>query len=279
LSINASTEVTLISVEGLIQDILITRVDDFFLAMSIWFRAVSSPDVVRLVVDPSAEGSINTDTISSTVVRALWGNEVGRWDTGIEGQVSTDIIFNTGSMGELVEWHCCVRAPSTSKAHSRSGSQTGGTVRGIEGGARWGRDWGTLVTSRSTEDSAIRARDTNTGVVDTSSMARAEVSIIEAGWRRRSAQSTSVELVGRASGVGHTGSTNKGSRGRHRDVRIWTPGTLKTKNVSNTCGTVDSRDGGNVCFTSRDGGRWDALVERSSTALAIRDTSSNNQSC
>jgi hypothetical protein len=81
-----------------------------------------------LFVDPFTEGSVDADTISSTVVRALWRDKVGRRNASIEGQVSTNIIFDTNTLEELLEWFGSVRAPSTSKTKCRSGSQTRGTV-------------------------------------------------------------------------------------------------------------------------------------------------------
>jgi hypothetical protein len=108
-------------------------------------------------------------------------------------------------------------------------------------------------------------------------VSRAEISIIEARRRRRSGQGTSVELVSRASGVGHTGSTNKGTRVGHGNVRVWTPGALESQHVSDTGGTVDSRNGGDVSFTSWRRWRRDTLIHRGSTTLAIRDTGSNFQ--
>jgi hypothetical protein len=46
-------------------------------------------------IDGTAEGNIDTDTVSSTVVRTFWRIEDGRRDTSIEGRVSADVIFNT----------------------------------------------------------------------------------------------------------------------------------------------------------------------------------------
>jgi len=207
LSINACTQVGLVSVEGDVQRILIASVTDVWAA--VW-RFVG-PDVVWLGIDPSAEGCIDTETISSTVVRALWGDKVGRRNAGVERRVSADIIFDTGTMGELVPCNSCVRAPGTGKTKSGCGSQTSRTVGSIQRGARrrWDGDGG--VTGRSFPDGSIRVGCTNACSVDTSSMSRAEVSTVKAWWRWRSGQSTGVELVGRAFGVCHASSTNQSS--------------------------------------------------------------------
>jgi len=122
LTINTCTEVGLISGKGVIQNVLITSVG----------LSINHPDVVGLLIDPFTEGSVDADTISGTVVRALWRDKVGGRNASIEGQVSTDIIFDTLSLDELLEWFGSIRAPSTSKTKCRSGSQTRGTVRGVQ---------------------------------------------------------------------------------------------------------------------------------------------------
>lgn len=82
-----------------------------------------------MVLDFAARGDVDTEAVVGAVIGALWGDEEGRWDTGVVGGVSADVIFDADSGGELAEWVGGIWAPCALKSFSVCFGQT---IRAIE---------------------------------------------------------------------------------------------------------------------------------------------------
>jgi len=181
-----------------------------------WVLALVSPFASRLRLNELTEGGVDTDTafgcgvLRVTIIRTWTNKQVLRRNTSVEGQVTTFVIFKTGTFCENVIKVCDipVRAPSTSETKSCRTSQTSSAVsNSCEIGTGKRRRIDCNVASNAFEVQ-WGFRNTLTGSIDTISVSRTEQATVEASWRWRGENVTSSSR-GRRSAITFGGSVGE----------------------------------------------------------------------
>jgi len=223
----------------LVEVVITAGVDKFLLFTSPVILSFNNKCSLVHLLDFSAFGNVGAESVSRAVVSTLWWEKEGGGDTGVEAAVSTFVIFSANSRGKESVWVGGVWAPSTLKSKDRS---FGDTVRAVEDSsqvrAREFRRWDFNFASYTSEVQ-FRVWCTDTSVVDTDSISRAEGSVVVTRGFRNFAFEELIwaDCVGLASTVGES---LIDISGEIDNCGVRAPSTRNSKVVRNTFGTVSS---------------------------------------